>query len=80
MAMIVPVSNVPETSNEDAWRRPVAERLRIIASQIEAGNVSSVIVLSHCGGHWIQDIRYADQYEAVGAMEQTKLQLLLGRI
>lgn len=78
--MIVPVSETPEPIKEEAWRRPVAERLRIIASQIEAGNVSSVIVLSHCGGHWIQDIRYADQYEAVGALEQTKLQLLLGRI
>jgi len=78
--MIVPVSEPPEPTKEDAWRRPVAERLRIIASQIEAGNVSSVIVLSNCGGHWIQDIRYADQYEAVGALEQTKLQLLLGRI
>lgn len=78
--MIVPVSDTPESSSAEAWRRPVAERLRIIASQIEAGNVSSVIVLSHCGGHWIQDIRYADQYEAVGALEQTKLQLLLGRI
>lgn len=78
--MIVPVSEPPKPTKEEAWRRPVAERLRIIASQIEAGNVSSIIVLSHCGGLWIQDIRYADQYEAVGAIEQTKLQLLLGRI
>jgi hypothetical protein len=27
----------------------------------------------------VQDIRYDDQYEAVGALEQTKLTLLMGR-
>lgn len=79
--MTILVTDETEPRSEcESWRRPVAERLRIIASQIEAGNVSSVIVISHCGGYWIQGIRYADQYEAVGALEQTKLQLLLGRI
>lgn len=63
----------------DDWRRPVAERLRLIASQIESGNVSSVVCVSKCGDLWAQDIRYDDQYEAVGALEQTKLTLLMGR-
>lgn len=63
----------------DDWRRPVAERLRVIAAQIEWGNVSSVVCISKCGDQWVQDIRFADQYEAVGAVEQTKLTLLLGR-
>ena len=64
----------------DAWRHPVAERLRIIASQIEAGNVSSVIVLSQCAGRWYQDLKYDNQYEAMGALEHTKLALAVGRI
>lgn len=64
----------------DDWRRPVAERLRLIASQIESGNVSSVVCVSKCGDLWVQDIRYGDQYEAVGALEQTKLTLLMGRV
>lgn len=63
----------------DDWRHPVAERLRLIASQIESGNVSSVVCVSKCGDLWMQDIRYDDQYEAVGALEQTKLTLLMGR-
>lgn len=64
----------------DDWRRPVAERLRVIAAQIEAGNVSAVVCLSKCGDLWVQDIRYDDQYEAIGALEQTKLTLLMGRV
>lgn len=64
----------------EAWRRPVAERLRLIASQIESGNVSAVVCVSKCGDLWVQDIRYDDQYEAVGALEQTKLTLLTGRV
>lgn len=64
----------------DDWRRPVAERLRLIASQIESGNVSSVVCVSKCGDLWVQDIRYDDQYEAVDALEQTKLTLLVGRV
>lgn len=79
MISTVADSNAGRDAVNDEWRRPVAERLRIIASQIEAGNVSSVIVLSHCGGQWVQDIRYADQYEAIGVLEQTKLALLMGR-
>lgn len=63
----------------DDWRRPVAERLRLIASQIESGNVSAVVCVSKCGELWVQDIKYDDQYEAVGALEQTKLTLLMGR-
>ena len=67
------------TPSAEAWRRPVAERLRLIASQIESGNVSSVVCVSKCGDLWVQDIKYDDQYEAVGALEQTKLTLLMGR-
>lgn len=71
--------NSPNEPPTEAWRRPVAERLRLIASQIESGNVSSVVCVSKCGDLWVQDIRYDDQYEAVGALEQTKLTLLMGR-
>lgn len=72
--------NADPTPEYEAWRRPVAERLRLIASQIESGNVSSVVCLSKCGELWVQDIKYADQYEAVGAMEQVKLMLLTGSV
>ena len=58
----------------------MAERLRMIASQIEAGNVSSIVILTHAAGQWTQDMRYADQYETVGALEHTKLSLLLGMV
>ena len=68
------------SSERDDWRRPVAERLRLIASQIESGNVSAVVCVSKCGDLWVQDIRYGDQHEAVGALEQTKLTLLMGRM
>ena len=75
----VVADNAQDGSPTEAWRRPVAERLRLIASQIESGNVSSVVCVSKCGDLWVQDIRYDDQYEAVGALEQTKLTLLMGR-
>lgn len=77
--MLDVVSPSSATNSQD-WRFPVAERLRIIASQIEAGNINSVIVLSHCGGQWFQDMRYENQFEAVGALEHTKLALTAGRI
>lgn len=64
----------------DEWRRPIAERMRVVAAQVEAGNVSAVIVLSKAGNKWVQDIRYADQYEAVGALEYTKMVLLVGQV
>jgi hypothetical protein len=65
--------------DDDAWRRPMAERLRMIASQIEAGNVTSIVTLTRAAGQWTQDLRFEDQYEMVGAIEHTKL-TLLGRV
>lgn len=73
-------NNAQSEPPAEAWRRPVAERLRLIASQIESGNVASVVCVSKCGDLWVQDIRCDDQYEAVGALEQTKLTLLMGRV
>lgn len=63
-----------------AWRRQIAERLRVVASQVESGNVATVICISQCGGMWVQDIRYADQYESIGALELTKLTLMMGKV
>ena len=62
--------------DDDAWRRPMAERLRMIASQIEAGNVSSIVVLTHAAGQWTQDLRYENQYEMIGAMIHAQASLL----
>lgn len=65
---------------DDTWRRPMAERLRIIASQIEQGNVSDIVILSAADGQWTQDLYYTDQYATVGALEHVKLALMTGRI